>query len=75
MKKSSINNIEKMVPVLEKAQTVLDAIYDTESDAFESKSDAWQESDRGMEAEELLDLLGEACDNLRDAISSLSEIK
>lgn len=65
---------------LEEQQILLEQIYDDESEAFDNMPESLQESDRGIEMEEGINLLEEQkdavatmVDDIRDMIETLQD--
>lgn len=74
MKKTNLNKLAQAKEVLQKVRELVTAIAVQETDAFDSKSERWQESDAGCEAEEQCDLLNEAVEGLEQACDAIEEL-
>lgn len=58
--------LEEIYGELNECQSQLESDRDEMQEAFDSKSERWQESDKGSEAQEVLNYLDSAVDELRE---------
>lgn len=65
--------ISKISEQLEQLKDQLEELLAEEQEAFDNIPEAFQETDRYMEAEEKLDYLGSAFGSLEEVIDSLTE--
>lgn len=74
MKKNNINLILKHKEELEKIMSSLEDIQNEEEERYESKSENWQNSEKGEQAKECLDYLESILGDLRFACSNVDDI-
>jgi len=73
MNKTTRKKIDDMKTKLEAMQSDLEAIRDAEQDAFDSKSERWQEGEKGEAARAVIDGLNSACDSLTEVVGVLED--
>lgn len=56
------------IKVLEEAQDSIGAIRDKYQETFDSRSEAWQESEKADEMQELIDGLDDICTAIEDVL-------
>lgn len=66
--------IREIVKKVEGIQSDLNMVLDDEQYAYDSMPEGLQNSERGFNSEESIDLLGEAIDSIGDCIDSLNNI-
>lgn len=66
--------IEDLVTKMSALKGELEKIQDEEQDVFDNMPENLQYSERGMNSEEAIDLMGEAVESMENAIFSLEEI-
>ena len=75
MKKSSLNKMAKMQSKIEDIRIILDELHESESESFNSRSERYQESEKGQIDDEILSCLGGAVENLCDAYDNLGNVE
>lgn len=70
-----MKNYTEAANMIEKAQALVSEALQEQQDVFDDKSEKWQESDVGQEAQERLDKLQEIIDVLEAAVSDLSGLE
>ena len=75
MKKSSLNKMAKMQSKIEDIRIILDELHESESESFNSRSERYQESEKGQIDDEILSYLGDAVQNLCDAYDNLGNVE
>ena len=75
MKKSSLNKMAKMQSKIEDIRFILDELYESESESFNSRSERYQESEKGQIDDEILSCLEGAVQNLCDAYDNLGNVE
>lgn len=71
---SENTNLEKVDALLAEAAAILEAIVNDRQEAFEEKSERWQESDKGGEHQERTDSIQAALDEVEGARASIAEL-
>lgn len=66
--------IEDLVTKMSALKGELEKIQDEEQDVFDNMPENLQSSEKGMNSEEAIDLMGETVESMENAISSLEEI-
>ncbi len=72
MNKTNQKEVSALISTIEEAVAALQAITDDEQEAFDEKSEKWQESEKGEEASEVLDTLQAQVDALEEVAGELS---
>ena len=70
MNNKNIEKINSLIPVLEMFQCAVEKILMEEQAAFDKLSEAYQNSERGEERQEKLDVLQAISDNLEEAVEN-----
>ena len=70
-----MNRIEKLRSKLEEIQEQIDNLASEMQDTYDSRSERWQESEKGEEYQETIDALVEASQSVGDAVDTLSEVE
>ena len=70
MKQKNVETLNTMLQGLEAFQIILDKVIQEEQEAFDNLSESYQNSEKGEECQEHIDLLQEASDNITEAISN-----
>lgn len=73
MKASNKKLLKDLVSRLESIKEEMESIKEEEQGIFDERSERWQEGDKGMEAEEKLDLFDDAINDIETAIETLNE--
>jgi flagellar biosynthesis chaperone FliJ len=72
MNKTNQKELATLIGTLEEAVAAIQAIHDDEREAFDDKSEKWQESEKGEEASEALDTIQAQVDALEEIVGELS---
>jgi hypothetical protein len=72
MNKTNQKELATLIGTLEEAVAAIQAIHDDEQEAFDDKSEKWQESEKGEEASEALDTIQAQVDALEEIVGELS---
>lgn len=67
--------IDEALAKLAEAREAIESARDEEQEYFDNMPESFQQGDRGQKAEEAVDLLQTACDQLEEIESSLQETK
>ena len=70
-----MNRIEKLRSKLEEIQEEINNLASEMQDTYDSRSERWQESERGEEYQEQIEALVGASLSVGDAVDTLSEIE
>ena len=70
MEQKNVETLNTMLQGLEAFQMILDKVIQEEQEAFDNLSKSYQNSEKGEERQEHIDLLQEASDNITEAISN-----
>jgi hypothetical protein len=74
MKAANKKKLDKMVGEMEAIQASMQEIFDEESDAWDSKSEKWQESEAGERAQSQICELEESLQSIDAALSALGNV-
>ncbi len=74
MNKSRRERLKDSIPMLSKLMGIIESIRDEEQESLDSLPDNLSESERAMRMEEIIDSLDEACSNLDDINTTISDI-
>jgi hypothetical protein len=66
--------INKSIGDVEEMTSKLTSIRDSWQEAFDARSDTWQESDKGEQAQAAIDSLSSALDNLESSKDDLTAV-
>lgn len=75
MKKSSLNKMAKMQSKIEDIRIILEELHESESESFNSRSERYQESEKGQIDDEILSYLESTVQNLCDAYDNLGNVE
>ena len=75
MKKSSLNKMAKMQSKIEDIRIILEELHESESESFNSRSERYQESEKGQIDDEILSYLESTVENLCDAYDNLGNVE
>ena len=75
MKKSSLNKMAKMQSKIEDIRIILEELHESESESFNSRSERYQESEKGQIDDEILSYLESTVQNLCDACDNLGNVE
>ena len=75
MKKSSLNKMAKMQSKIEDIRIILEELHESESESFNSRSERYQESEKGQIDDEMLSYLESTVQNLCDAYDNLGNVE
>lgn len=67
--------IDKITKKLETIQEELTAMAETAQETYDSRSDRWQESEKGEEYSDMISALEDAASSVGDAVDYLSGIE
>jgi hypothetical protein len=73
MSKATAKKIEVLISQLEGLQLEVQDLLDDAQTEFDGKSEKWQESEKGTEAEATINNLECAIENIESAVTSLNE--
>ena len=71
MNKSTIRDLIKRA---EELSDEIQSMSDDEQADWDERSERWQDSDRGQDAQQAIDQLAEVADSISDAVSTLEEL-
>ena len=71
MNKSTIRDLIKRA---EELSAEIQSMSDDEQADWDERSERWQDSDRGQDAQQAIDQLAEVADSISDAVSTLEEL-
>ena len=75
MKKSSLNKMAKMQSKIEDIRIILEELLESEGESFNSRSERYQESEKGQIDDEILSYLESTVHNLCDAYDNLGNVE
>lgn len=73
MTKADQKELLKIIDVIDVCYQSVKVILDNEEDAYNSRSERWQESENGERASDIIDNLSDAIDSLDSAHDFISE--
>ena len=74
MKSTNRNALESAKGKLSDARSLIEEIQQDEQERFDSRSEKWQESDKGQEAQAALDALDDIVTMLEDIDDNLEDL-
>ena len=74
MKSTNRNALESAKGKLSDARSLIEQIQQDEQERFDSRSEKWQESDKGQEAQAALDALADIVTMLEDIDDNLEDL-
>jgi hypothetical protein len=74
MKKAHQTDLQKAEALLEEAQNLITNVKESLQDDFDSKSEKWQESEKGDDAQDIINCLETMAEELETAYDSLNSI-
>lgn len=74
MKKSNHEKVVKAKKFVDDAKEIIDQVWSDEQDYYDSRSDAWYESDKADELQDQIDGLEYTSDALGEVLEQLEEL-
>lgn len=74
MKKSNHEKVVKAKKFVDDAKEIIDQVWSDEQDYYDSRSDAWYESDKADELQDQIDGLEYTSDALGEILEQLEEL-
>lgn len=74
MKKSNHEKVVKAKKFVDDAKEIIDQVWGDEQDYYDSRSDAWYESDKADELQDQIDGLEYTSDALGEVLEQLEEL-
>ena len=74
MKKTNMRALANIKDRLTDLRSLIETIAQDEQDAFDAKSEKWQESDKGQAAQDAVETLNNIATELNDAEDALGDI-
>lgn len=71
MNRERRKQVREAIDLLQQATEILAVVAEQEEEAFDNLPEGIQESERGQQMEEILDVLDGACESIDDAIEEI----
>ena len=65
--------LDATIEILERAKAKIEDLKDSLQEVFDNRSDKWQESDKGSEAQDFIDFLDDQYNDIDSIICNLEE--
>lgn len=72
MNRQRRKRVQEALDLMQQATEILAEVADEEEEAFDNLPEGIQESERGQQMEEVLDVLDGACESIGDAIAEIA---